>query len=201
VSAGIAERFAGRRSVSVLTAGEFKRTTADAIDAAFVLTYAIQLVAACVAGIGVVNFFLAEIVDRRREIGLLRTVALDRRQLARSFTAEAALIGLAGGVLAVAWGWPIAHIIVTHSAGMVSGWQLVFDFPWAMALLTPAVVAVTAVLAALLPVRAAARRLTSLVGSNDGPGRRRPPRRHEELSPGRAAGRRRERRVAHDRAR
>jgi putative ABC transport system permease protein len=165
VRAGIAERFVGRPPVSVLTAGKFKRATADAIDAAFVLTYAIQLVAACVAGIGVVNFFLAEIVDRRREIGLLRTVALDRRQLACSFTAEAALIGLAGGVLAVAWGWPIARIIVTHSTRMVSGWQLAFDFPWAMAVLTPIVVAVTSACAAIFPVRAAAREpLTSLVG-------------------------------------
>ncbi len=165
VRARITEHFAGGRPVSVLTAGEFKRSTAAAIDAAFVLTYALQLVAACVAGIGVVNFFLAEVVDRRREIGLLRTVALDRRQLARTFVAEAALIGVAGGVLAVLWGWPIARIIVTHSARMVSGWQLVFDFPWTMALLTPVVVAIVAALAAVLPVRAMARSgLTQLVG-------------------------------------
>ena len=84
--AGIAERFVGRPPVSVLTAGEFKRATADAIDAAFVLTYAIQLVAACVAGIGVVNFFLAEIVDRRREIGSCarsRSIAASSRAASR----------------------------------------------------------------------------------------------------------------------
>ncbi len=165
VRARIARDVGGRRPVSVLTAAEFKRTTAEAIDAAFVLTYAIQLVAACVAGIGVVNFLLVEIVDRRREIGLLRTVALDRRQLASTFAAEAALLGLAGGVLAIVWGWPIAYIIVTHSARMVSGWRLVFDFPWGMALATPAVVAATAALAAVVPVRAATRAsLSSLVG-------------------------------------
>lgn len=165
VRAAITDHFAGRRPVSVLTAGEFKRSIAAAIDAAFVLTYAIQLVAACVAGIGVVNFFLAEVVDRRREIGLLRTVALDRHQLTRTFVAEATLIGLAGGVLAVVWGWPIARIIVTHSARMVSGWQITFDFPWPMALLTPVVVAVTAALAALVPVHATARTpLTRLAG-------------------------------------
>ncbi len=157
VRAAIEERYAGRRPVSVLTAGEFKRSTAAAIDAAFTLTYALQLVAACVAGIGVVNFFLAEVVDRRREIGLLRTVALDRRQLGRMFAAEAIVIGLAGGFLAVLWGWPIARIIVTHSARMVSGWQIAFAFPWTMAWLTPLVVAVTAAFAALVPVRATAR--------------------------------------------
>lgn len=165
VRSAIEDRFAGRRTVSVMTAGDFKQTATAAIDGAFVLTYAIQLVAAFVAGIGVVNFFLAEVVDRRREIGLLRTVALDRRQLGRSFVAEAVLIGLAGGVLAVLWGWPIARIMVTHSARMVSGWQLAFDFPWPMALATPIVVAATAAVAALVPVRATARSpLTRLVG-------------------------------------
>jgi putative ABC transport system permease protein len=165
VSGRITEELGRRHPVSVLTAGEFKRTTANAIDAAFVLTYAIQLVAACVAGIGVVNFLLTEVVDRRREIGLLRTVALDRRQLMRTFMAEAALIGFAGGTLAIFWGWPIARIIVTHSARMVSGWQLLFDFPWPMALATPAVVAVTAMVAAIVPVRATTREpLTRLVG-------------------------------------
>lgn len=157
VRTAIEDRFAGRRPLSVLTAGEFKRNTIAAIDAAFVLTYALQLVAACVAGIGVVNFFLAEVVDRRREIGLLRAVALDRRQLGRTFAAEAVLIGLAGGVLAVLWGWPIARIIVTHSARMVSGWQIGFLFPWTMAVVTPFVVAATAALAALASVRATKR--------------------------------------------
>src|SRR5262249_47245984 len=90
VRARIDAAIGARRPISGLTAAEFKRTTAAAIDTAFVLTYAIQLVAACVAAIGVVNFLLAEVVDRRREIGLLRTVALDRRQLAYTFMAEAA---------------------------------------------------------------------------------------------------------------
>jgi putative ABC transport system permease protein len=165
VRARIASVLGARRPVSVLTAAEFKRTTSDAIDTAFVLTYAIQLVAACVAAIGVVNFLLAEVVDRRREIGLLRTVAFDRGQLARTFMAEAGLLGLAGGVLAIVWGWPIARIIVTHSARAISGWQLAFDFPWPLALATPAVIASLAVLAAIAPLRATLREpLPRLVG-------------------------------------
>lgn len=160
----IEEHFATRRPVSVLTAAEFKRATADAIDAAFALTYAIQLVAAVVAAVGILNFFLTEVVDRRREIGLLRTVALDRRQLVRTLAAEAALIGAAGGLLAVAWGWPIARIIVTHSARMVSGWRIDFVFPWRLASVVPLVVAATAGLAAFVPARRTSRGvLTRLV--------------------------------------
>jgi putative ABC transport system permease protein len=165
VSAGITERLAPITPVSVLTAGEFKTSTARAIDHAFALTYAIQLVAACVAAIGVVNFFLAEVLDRRREIGLVRTVAFDRRQLVRSLSAEALLLGVGGGLLAVAWGWPIARIVVTHSCRAVSGWQLAFAFPWTMALAIPAVVAFAARVAVAVPAYRTARLpLTRLVG-------------------------------------
>jgi putative ABC transport system permease protein len=166
VRLAISERVGGHLPVTVLTGGEFKRNIARAIDDAFVLTYAIELVAAVIAGIGVLNFFLAEIVDRRREIGLLRTVALDRSQLLRSLTLEATMIGACGGILAIAWGWPIARIIVTHSARLVSGWRLHFDFPWRMALLMPIVVAVTAGVAAWMPARVTARTpLRNLVGA------------------------------------
>ncbi len=157
VRAAVFARLAGRFPVTVLTGAEFKHNVAAAIDAAFVLTYAIELVAAVMAGIGVLNFFLAEIVDRRREIGLLRTVALDGAQLLRSLTLEAALIGACGGLLAIAWGWPIARIIVTHSARLVSGLRLDFAFPWRMAALLPVVVAATAGIAAWMPARATAR--------------------------------------------
>jgi putative ABC transport system permease protein len=154
-----------RTPINVLTAGEFKRNITAAIDGAFALTYAIQLVATVIAGIGVLSFFLAEVVDRRREIGLLRTVALDRRQLLGTFTIEAALIGVVGGLLAIVWGWPVAYVIVTHSTRMLSGWQLGFTFPWLMALLTPIVVAATAACAAQLPARGIARSpLGRLVG-------------------------------------
>ena len=75
------------------------------------------------------------------------------------------LIGACGGLLAVAWGWPIARIVVTRSARLVSGWRLDFHFPWRMALVMPLVVAVTAAVASWMPARATARTpLRRLVG-------------------------------------
>jgi len=165
VRTAISERLSPRHAVTIITGGEFKRNVAGAIDGAFVLTYAIELVAAVIAGIGVLNFFLAEIVDRRREIGLLRTVALDRAQLLRTLVSEAMVIGTCGGLLAIAWGWPLARLVVTHSTRLLSGWRLGFEFPWTMALAMPVVVALTAGLAAWLPARATARTpLRRLVG-------------------------------------
>jgi putative ABC transport system permease protein len=165
VRTAIVDRVSTRRPVTVITGEQFKRNVAGAIDGAFVLTYAIQLVAAVIAAIGVLNFFLAEIADRRREIGLLRTVGLDRAQLLGHLTCEAMLIGACGGLLAIAWGWPLARLVVTHSTRLVSGWRLTFVFPWPMALTMPMVVAATAAVAAWVPARLTARTpLHRLVG-------------------------------------
>ena len=120
------------------------------------MTYAIQVVAIVIAVIGVVNFFLAEIVDRRREIGLLRSVALKPRQVLRMLATEAGIIGAIGGIVAILYAWPIAHALITRSTRLVSGWGLTFVFPFGLAFATIIVAAVASVLAALYPARATA---------------------------------------------
>jgi putative ABC transport system permease protein len=143
-------------TITVLTASEFKQNVARALDDALLMTYAIQLVAIVIAVIGVINFFLAETVDRRREIGLLRSVALSKGQVLRVLSVEALIIGMLGGVLGVLYAWPIAHALVTQSTRLVSGWGLMFVFPVPLAFVTVALAAATSVLAALYPARAAA---------------------------------------------
>jgi putative ABC transport system permease protein len=164
--ATIRARLAGRASVLILTAGEYKTSVREALDQALLLPYAMQLVAIAVAVIGVMSFFLAEAVDRKREMGLLRSVALTRRQLMRTLAAEAAFIGALGGVAAVAYGAPLSFLIVTRWQRVVSGWTLTFDFPLALAAASVLVAAAVAVLAASYPVRrAAAQPLVDLVAS------------------------------------
>ncbi len=152
--------------VIVLTGREFNGQIAEALDNALLMTYAIQLVAIVIAVIGVLNFFLAEVVDRRREIGLLRGVALTPKQLRRMFGVEAFVLGVVGGTLAVAFGWVIARLLVLHSTRLVSGWTLTFEFPWPLTLATVAVAAVTAVVAGSYPIRSAsAERVAALVAA------------------------------------
>lgn len=143
--------------VVVLTAAEYKRTIARALDDALVLTYAIQLVAVAIAVIGVVNFFLAAVVDRRSTIRLLRSVALQRPQIIRLFALEAAIIGAIGGVMAAATAWPVGHAVVTRATRLVSGLGLQFSFRLHVAMLTIALTTAVSVVAALYPARRAAR--------------------------------------------
>ena len=142
-------------TVVVLTAAQYKRNIAQALDNALLLTYAIQLVAVAIAVIGVVNFFLAEVVDRRREIRLLRSVALTRGQIVSSLAIEAGIVGTIGGVMAVLSAWPVAHAVVTRATRLVSGLGLTFCFRGRFALATVLLAAGVSVLAALYPARRA----------------------------------------------
>jgi len=143
-------------TVEVLTAADYKRNIARALDDALLLTYAVQLVAVAIAVIGVVNFFLAEVVDRRREIRLLRSVALRRGQVVRLLSIEAGIVGAIGGVMAVISAWPVAHAVVTRATRLVSGLGLTFVFRFGLALATVLLAAGISMLAALYPARRAA---------------------------------------------
>jgi putative ABC transport system permease protein len=162
--AAISRLLGSRFDTTIFTAREFNAQLADVLDRALLLTYAIQIVAITIAVIGVVNFFLAEVLDRAREIGLLRSVALTRRQLRRTISAEAMILGAFGGVMAALYAWPVSRLLVTRSTRVVSGWALGFDFPVGLALVTVAIAALTSVAAAYYPAhRAAGRRVADLV--------------------------------------
>ncbi len=160
----ISQQLEPRFTLTIITNHEFNTQISQALDGALLMTNAIQLVAVAIALIGIVNFFLAETLDRRREIGLLRSVAMTQRQLVRMFAAEALVLGALGGILATLFAWPVARLLVTQSTRIVSGWSLAFDFPYPMTVVTVIVAALTSVGAAYYPARrAAATRVTNLV--------------------------------------
>ncbi len=85
----------------------------DEIRRAFVLfdlgLAAIGLVALATAALGIVNTLLMAISERRREIGVLKALGADEREIRGLFLAESALMGLAGGLGGVLLGWLVAR--------------------------------------------------------------------------------------------
>jgi putative ABC transport system permease protein len=76
-----------------------------------------------VAALGVVTALLISVLQRRRELGLLRAVGATRAQVLRSVLAEAALMGLFGTLFGLALGipieWYMVHIVLWEEAGFL----------------------------------------------------------------------------------
>lgn len=71
---------------------------------------AIGAIALVVAAIGVVNTMIMAILERTREIGVMRAVGSKRSTVRRLFTTEASMLGFMGGVIGVAFGFGLTRI-------------------------------------------------------------------------------------------
>ena len=141
-------------NVEVQDRQEFIDTQSAFINQILGVVYVLLSLAIIIALFGITNTLALSIVERTRELGLLRAVGMTRRQLRKMIRWEAVLIALFGtvGGLAVGtfFGWAVMQALADE------GFK-VFNVP----LLSLAVIAVLAavfgVIAALLPARRAAK--------------------------------------------
>ncbi|MCB1598763.1 MAG: ABC transporter permease [Lysobacterales bacterium] len=82
---------------------------------------AIAGVSLLVGGIGIMNIMLANVLERRREIGLLRAIGARKRHVIDQFLRETALICGIGALLGLVFGGLLAYLIATF-AGWPVAW-------------------------------------------------------------------------------
>lgn len=89
-----------------------------------------NIVMACVAGIsllvggiGIMNIMLANVLERTKEIGLLRAVGATQQDIKLQFIAESFVISVVGGMLGIVFGLVLSEIIGFYSEWAVS-WSL-----------------------------------------------------------------------------
>jgi len=141
----------------VLRAGDFLESIRSVIRRFFSATWALQFVAVLVGVIGVVNTQLAAVLDRAAEIGVLRTIGVQRRDIVRSIVFECGALGALGGILGVALGLVLGAQIVLVSLRLVTGWSMALHIPWDQLLAGVVAATVVSALAGYVPARAAVR--------------------------------------------
>lgn len=80
---------------------------------------AIAVISLMVGGIGIMNIMLANVLERRREIGLLRALGARRRDVVAQFLREASVICISGALLGLLFGTALAYAIAAFA-----GWQV-----------------------------------------------------------------------------
>ena len=139
--------------VSVLTNDQFASALAAQVDQVLVILYALLALSVVIAVLGIVNTLALSVIERTREIGLMRAVGLGRLQLAGTVMIESVLTALFGTVVGVLVGVGLAAAMPTVFAD-VGLTTLVI--PWATVGWVLALAAVAGMLAAVWPgVRAA----------------------------------------------
>jgi len=73
---------------------------------------AIAAISLLVAGIGIMNIMIVSIMERTREIGILKALGMKNHQVLLVFLCEAAIVGLLGTLIGVGAGWGLAQIAV-----------------------------------------------------------------------------------------
>jgi len=148
-------RWGKQFGLSVVTNRQFRAYVGGLVDNAFAITGAIQLVAVLIALLGIVNTLLAAVLDRTREIGVLRAVGALRAQVNRIMVVEASLMGLGAAILASVAGAAFGYIFTAVINFQSTGWSLPFTFPTRTVLEAFVISVAAAALASLLPARRA----------------------------------------------
>ena len=140
--------------VQVQDRQQFKGSQAKQIDSLLAVLYALLALAIVIAILGIINTLALSVVERRREIGMLRAVGMVRGQVRRTIYLESALIALFGAVVGVALGllFGVLFVRTLRNAGLDH-----IAVPWGQALLLLVISGVVGVLAALWPAVRAAR--------------------------------------------
>lgn len=156
VRRAITETYGRKYNLYVLSNSELRDEVTSLIEDAFRITYAMEGLAVLLALLGVINTLLAAVLDRTREIGLLRAVGAARGHVLRLFVGEAAFIGLSGGLIGVLAGAVLALLLTMTVGEQATGWSIPFVFPTAVAVQMSLAATLCAAVAGLYPARRAA---------------------------------------------
>jgi putative ABC transport system permease protein len=111
---------------SVIVATSFIRSLESILNIVTLFLLGIGSIALLVAGISIMNITMVSVMERTREIGVLKALGARNRTVLAQFLTEAALIGLMGGIIGIPLGLGVAFVLgrvlpALFSSGTFSG--------------------------------------------------------------------------------
>lgn len=106
--------------LNALTSDELAKQTEELVGQIRIFTFAIGAIAAIVGGLGVMNTMIMSVMERRREIGVMKAIGATNRMVLTQIMTESAMISLIGGVGGILLGI-IGSFVV---GGIIGGGQI-----------------------------------------------------------------------------
>jgi putative ABC transport system permease protein len=127
----------------------------EIFDQTFAITSVLRAIAVVVAIAGVLLSLTTLVVEREREIGILRSQGASCGQVRGLILSEAAMIGLLAAIVGLLCGASMAMVLTWVINKAFFGWTIELRYPLGVLLSTPLWIIPAAVFAAWLPARRA----------------------------------------------
>ncbi len=141
----------------VLTPDQLLEQFGSILTVIEVVIVGIAAISLLVGGVGIMNSMFTSVLERTKEIGILKAVGAGRKHIMALFIAEAAVVALVGGIIGILFGLGLSYLI--QLAAMASDWSGMLRItiePW-LVLFGLGFALVTGVLSGLLPAVQAAK--------------------------------------------
>lgn len=150
-------RVGQQHRLQALSSAAFVDSLGDQVRQAFNALYVMQAVVFLLVSIGIADALGGQVLERRRELGMLRAVGARRSRLFAMVFTEGLAFGVLGLALALATGLGLGLFWVTVQLPALLGWNPDLHMPYGFAALAAALTLVLCAVASLLPSAAAAR--------------------------------------------
>jgi len=107
--------------VSAITTAQFAKQIGQIVDQIGFFTIGIAGISAVVGGLGVMNTMIMSVMERRREIGVLKAIGATNSYVIRMILIESTIISLIGGLLGLGVGYLGSKAIGAFSGGQAQG--------------------------------------------------------------------------------
>jgi len=109
------EEFAGE--VSVISSTAVVELLQSIISLVSLFLVGIAAISLLVAGIGIMNIMIVSLIERTREIGILKALGMKSRTVLLIFLGESVIIGVIGAAIGVGLGWVLANVVAILFSG------------------------------------------------------------------------------------
>ncbi|MHA2426557.1 MAG: ABC transporter permease [Candidatus Hermodarchaeia archaeon] len=107
--------------VLVLVPSQIIDTVQSVFGIMEIFLLAIASIALLVAGISILNIMLVSVMERTREIGIMKALGAKDRTILGQFLSEAVLLGVIGGIIGIIFGWSLAYGMALALPALLSG--------------------------------------------------------------------------------